>query len=81
MMISLPRERMDQLVKRFDMLEAQMAAGPAPEAYVKLASEYSELQDMTARIRELLAAEKEVVGLRVADFPLDCEHRLLRPRP
>ena len=27
-MISLPRERMDQLVKRFDMLEAQMAAGP-----------------------------------------------------
>ena len=44
-MISLPRERMDQLVKRFDMLEAQMAAGPAPEAYVKLASEYSELQD------------------------------------
>jgi len=27
-MISLPRDRMDQLVKRFDMLEAQMAAGP-----------------------------------------------------
>ena len=31
-MISLPRDRMDQLVKRFDMLEAQMAAGPDPEA-------------------------------------------------
>ena len=30
-MISLPRERMDQLVKRFDMLEAQMAAGPTPK--------------------------------------------------
>ena len=30
-MISLPRDRMDQLVKRFDMLEAQMAAGPDPE--------------------------------------------------
>ena len=34
---------MDQVVKRFDMLEAQMAAGPAPDAYVKLASEYAEL--------------------------------------
>ncbi|MGO4837384.1 peptide chain release factor 1, partial [Rhizobiaceae sp. 2RAB30] len=44
-MISLPRDRMDQLVKRFDMLEAQMAAGPEPEAYVKMASEYAELQD------------------------------------
>ena len=30
-MISLPRDRMDQLVKRFDMLEAQMAAGPMPK--------------------------------------------------
>jgi peptide chain release factor 1 len=27
-LIELPRDRMDQVVKRFDMLEAQMAAGP-----------------------------------------------------
>jgi len=36
-MINLPRDRMDQVVKRFDMLEAQMAAGVAPDAYVKMA--------------------------------------------
>ena len=41
-MINLPRDRMDQVVKRFDMLEAQMAAGPAPDAYVKMAAEYSD---------------------------------------
>ena len=78
-MISLPRERMDQLVKRFDMLEAQMAAGPVAETYVKLASEYSELQDMAAKIRELLAAEKEIADLEamLADRATDAEMRAL----
>jgi peptide chain release factor 1 len=78
-MISLPRERMDQLVKRFDMLEAQMAAGPAPEAYVKLASEYSELEEMAAKIRALLAAEREIADLKamVADRSTDGDMRAL----
>lgn len=78
-MISLPRERMDQLVKRFDMLEAQMAAGPEPEAYVKLASEYSELEEMAAKIRALRAAEKEIAELEamVADKSTDREMRAL----
>lgn len=78
-MISLPRDRMDQLVKRFDMLEAQMAAGPDPEAYVKLASEYSELQDISGSIRELFAAEQELADLEamLADKTTDAEMRAL----
>ena len=61
-MIELPRDRMDQVLKRFEMIEAQMAAGPSPEAYVKLASEYSELQEMAGAIRELRAAEGELAS-------------------
>jgi peptide chain release factor 1 len=78
-MISLPRERMDQLVKRFDMLEAQMAAGPEPEAYVKLASEYAELEEMAGKIRALRAAEKEIAELEamVADKSTDRDMRSL----
>ena len=45
-MITLPTERMDQMLRRFDFVEAQMSAGPDAETYVKLASEYSELQDI-----------------------------------
>src|SRR6187402_1141412 len=76
-MISLPRDRMDQLVKRFDMLEAQMAAGPDAEAYVRLASEYSELQDIAGRIRELFKAEGELADLKamLADKGTDAEMR------
>jgi peptide chain release factor 1 len=78
-MITLPTDRMDQLVKRFDMLVAQMAAGPNPEAYVKLASEYAEVEEIAGKIRALRAAEKELADLEalVADKATDSEMRAL----
>ena len=63
-MTPLPRDRMDQVLKRFELVEARMAAGPEPEAYVRLASEYAELQEMAGRIRELRAAEAELADLQ-----------------
>ncbi|MGB3390532.1 MAG: peptide chain release factor 1 [Pseudaminobacter sp.] len=76
-MISLPRDRMDQVVKRFDLLEAQMAAGPDPDAYVKMASEYADIQEMVAKIRELRAQERELADLQamLADKSTDREMR------
>jgi peptide chain release factor 1 len=55
---------MDQVVKRFELLEAQMAAGPAPDQYVKMASEYAELQDIVSKVRALRSSEHEQVDLR-----------------
>ncbi len=78
-MTNLPRDRMDQVVKRFDMLEAQMAAGPDPDAYVKMASEYADIQEMVAKIRELRAAEQELADLEAMldDKATDAEMRAL----
>ncbi|TPM10038.1 peptide chain release factor 1 [Mesorhizobium sp. B2-3-11] len=78
-MVNLPRDRMDQVVKRFEMLEAQMSAGPAPDAYVKMASEYAELQEMVAKVRELRSAEHEQADLEamLADKDTDVEMRAL----
>jgi peptide chain release factor 1 len=77
--MNLPTERLDQVVKRYEMLEAQMAAGVDPEAYVKLASEYSEIQDMAGKVRELRKAEAERADLQLmfADPATDAEMRLL----
>jgi len=74
---SLPAERLDQMLKRFDMLEARMAAGPDPDEYVKLAGEYSELQEIAGRIKALRAAENELADLEVlvADKSGDAEMR------
>ncbi|BCH07424.1 peptide chain release factor 1 [Mesorhizobium sp. 131-3-5] len=78
-MVNLPRDRMDQVVKRFEMLEAQMSAGPAPDAYVKMASEYAELQDMVAKVRQLRSAEHEQADLEamLSDKGTDAEMRAL----
>lgn len=78
-MINLPRDRMDQVVKRFDMLEAQMAAGPAPDVYVKMAAEYADIQEMVASIRALRAAEREQEDLEamLGDKGTDAEMRAL----
>ena len=78
-MISLPRDRMDQVVKRFDMLEAQMAAGPAADAYVRMASEYADIQDLAGKIRTLRAAERERADLEamLADKGTDADMRAL----
>ncbi|MEO4000568.1 peptide chain release factor 1 [Mesorhizobium sp. CAU 1732] len=76
-MLELPRDRMDQVLKRFEMLEAQMAAGPDPEAYVKMASEYSDLEDIAAKIRALRGAEGELADLQamLSDKSTDAEMR------
>jgi peptide chain release factor 1 len=63
--MSIPQDRMDQLLKRFSMMETQMTSNPDSETYVKLASEYSELEPVVARIRDLLAARSEAEGLQV----------------
>ncbi|MBP0437933.1 peptide chain release factor 1 [Tianweitania sediminis] len=64
-MISLPAERMDQMLRRFDYVEAQMSQGPDAETYVKLASEYAELQEISGKIRALQSATAERADLDV----------------
>ena len=78
-MLNLPRDRMDQVVKRFELIEAQMAAGPSAEEYVRLASEYTELKDMAEKVRELRAAEREHADLEamLADGATDSDMRAL----
>lgn len=63
-MIALPMDRMAQMVKRFEMLEAQMAAGVDPEAYGKLASEYASLDPMVQAVRAYQAVESEIEDLQ-----------------
>lgn len=76
-MTALPNDRLDQVVKRYEMLEAQMASGVDPDAYVKLASEYAEIQDMAGKVRDLRKAEAERAGIEamLADAGTDREMR------
>ena len=63
-MISLPMGRMAQMVKRFEMLEAQMAEGVDPEAYGKLASEYASMEPLVQAVRAYQSLESEIEDLQ-----------------
>ncbi|RCK99971.1 MAG: peptide chain release factor 1 [Candidatus Tokpelaia sp. JSC189] len=62
-MVTLPQDRMKQLKKRFEMIEAQMVGNLDADTYVRLASEYAELQPIVDSIRTLNAAYKERADL------------------
>ena len=62
-MAKLPVEKMRELERRFGEIEARMSAGPAADVYVKLASEYSELQPVVAKIRDYERALSEAADL------------------
>ncbi|MGF9694646.1 peptide chain release factor 1 [Rhizobium sp. 0TCS1.26] len=63
-MAKLPVEKMRELERRFGEIEARMSEGPSADAYVKLASEYSELQPVVGKIREYEKAVAEETDLR-----------------
>ncbi|MGF0539709.1 peptide chain release factor 1 [Agrobacterium sp. ES01] len=76
-MATLPVEKMRELERRFAEIEARMSAGPAADVYVKLASEYSELQPVVKSIREFEKATAELADLEalMADKATDREMR------
>jgi len=73
----LPVEKMRELERRFGEIEARMSAGPDSETYVRLASEYSELQPVVAKVREYEKVNGEIADLEVllADKATDREMR------
>lgn len=76
-MAKLPVEKMRELERRFGEIEARMSAGPAADVYVKLASEYAELQPVVGRIRQYEKALEEKAGLEMllSDRETDREMR------
>lgn len=59
--MSLPRDKLDRLVERFDVIQAELNAGASPSAYAKLTKEFSDLSPVVAAINRYHA------GLREAD--------------
>nr|WP_210292585.1 peptide chain release factor 1 [Rhizobium sp. BK602] len=70
---------MRELERRFGEIEARMSAGPSADVYVKLASEYSELQPVVTKIRDYEKAIAEAADLEtmLADRSVDREMREL----
>ncbi|CUH39633.1 Peptide chain release factor 1 [Jannaschia seosinensis] len=57
---TLPQDRLDQIVARFEFVEARMNAGPAAEEIGPLSREYSELRPVVEEIRRLRALALQI---------------------
>jgi peptide chain release factor 1 len=58
-MSSLPIEKLDRLVQRWDEIQAELNRGPKPAVFAQLSKEFSELDPVVASIRALQKANAE----------------------
>jgi peptide chain release factor 1 len=58
-MTTIPAERLDRLVARWQTVQGALAAGADQESYVRLSREFAELDPIVATITALRKAEKE----------------------
>ena len=56
----LPQDRLSQIVRRFEYLEARLNDGPAPDEIAAISREYSELKPVVAQIGEWRAAQDSI---------------------
>ncbi len=70
----LPQDKLDALTRRFDSIEAALAAGPAADAFVKLSKEYAELEPV---VRPIQAYRRLVDELHAAEEMIEAPDREL----
>jgi peptide chain release factor 1 len=63
-MAGLPEDKLAQLEKRFDSVEAALSSGPSAEEYVRLSKEYAELEPV---VRPIIAWRKVADDLAAAE--------------
>ena len=56
----LPEDRLDQIARRFEFLEAQLNAGAAPDQIARISREYAELKPVVEQIARWRAARAEL---------------------
>jgi peptide chain release factor 1 len=64
-MTTIPAEKLDKLVARWQAVQGTLAAGADQESYVRLSREFAELDPIVATINELRRAIKERDDLQV----------------
>jgi peptide chain release factor 1 len=63
-MASIPQEKLNRLVARWEALQTQLASGLDHETFVKLSKEFAELDPLVAGIKSLQGAQHERDSLR-----------------
>ncbi len=63
-MTTIPAEKLDKLVARWQAVQGELASGAEQDSYVQLSREFAELDPIVATINALRQAQAEYAGLR-----------------
>ncbi len=63
----LPQHKLDALLDRYRMIEHELASQVAPDTYVKLSREFSELGPVIETVRNYRHVTDEIAGLEATD--------------
>ena len=58
-MTSIPKEKLNRLVSRWETMQTQLASESDHETFVKLSKEFAELDPLVASIKALQSAQQE----------------------
>ncbi|MGD8355909.1 MAG: PCRF domain-containing protein, partial [Methyloceanibacter sp.] len=78
-MTTIPAEKLDKLVARWEAIQGELASGADAESYAQLSKEYSDLDPIVGTINALRQAQTEREGLQeiLGDSDADAEMKLL----
>jgi peptide chain release factor 1 len=78
-MTTIPAEKLDKLVARWEAIQGELASGADAESYAQLSKEYSDLDPIVGTINALRQAQTEHAGLQeiLGDSDADAEMKLL----
>ena len=62
-MSAIPSDKLDQLVRRWELIQAELNQGASQASYVQLTREFAELDPLVSTVRRLRKAEAEVAEL------------------
>ena len=75
----VPLDKLDTVIGRFETIQMELAGGPAADDFVRLSKEYSELEPVALKAKDLKAALEEREGIVeiIADPDADSDMRHL----
>ena len=78
-MTTIPAEKLDKLVARWQAIQGELASGADAESYAQLSKEFSDLNPIVEIINALRQAQEEYAGLQeiLEDRDADADMKLL----
>lgn len=63
-MSALPKEKLEHLVARWEVVQTELSTGPSQDIFVKLSREFAELDPVVTEIKSYFGTIEEIAGLQ-----------------